>query len=79
MALRVLGHRPQMVKRRIEAQTLAALLDRRVVGAKGKNDSPINMRGQTPGTFVPPAGSDVCTRLPSDTEIVITIGASFVP
>src|SRR5262249_24307220 len=34
MALRVLGHRSQMVERGVEGQTLSALLERRVVGAK---------------------------------------------
>jgi hypothetical protein len=71
MALRLLGHRPQIVECRIEGLALSTLLDRRVVGAKRKDYPTIYMRGQAPGTFFPPPGSDVCTRLASDAEIVI--------
>src|SRR5262249_27633713 len=33
--------------------------------------STVNMRGQTPGTFLPPPGSNVRTCLTSDAEIVV--------
>jgi hypothetical protein len=60
-----------MVKRGVEGQPLLALLDRSVIGSKRQDHPTINGCGQSPGTFVPPPGRDIRTRLAPDPKIVI--------